>query len=112
METGPWPHLDRRQERGVVWGGRHRFLLEVPANFHEKAHFVKADVADPFVVERYDSVSFAMLASALLMSQLSSDPVHYEILLFGLLRRRCNLRNGLSSSRRVHQVRNLRSRLI
>src|SRR5215218_1330777 len=21
METGPWPHLDRRQERGVVWGG-------------------------------------------------------------------------------------------
>src|SRR5215217_5585264 len=82
------------------------------ANFHEKAHFVKADVADPFVVERYDSVSFAMLPSALLMSQLSSDPVHYEILLFGLLRRRCNLRNGLSSSRRVHQVRNLRSRLI
>src|SRR5215211_6823930 len=55
------------------------------ANFHEKAHFVKADVADPFVVERYDSVSFAMLPSALLMSQLSSDPVHYEILLFGLL---------------------------
>src|SRR5829696_2922697 len=35
METGPWPHLDRRQERGVVWGGRHRFLLEVPANFGE-----------------------------------------------------------------------------
>jgi hypothetical protein len=34
------------------------------ANFHEKAHFVKADVADPFVVERYDSVSFAMLPSA------------------------------------------------
>src|SRR5918998_1804026 len=36
METGPWPHLDRRQERGVVWGGRHRFLLEVPANFGER----------------------------------------------------------------------------
>src|SRR5919106_2720536 len=35
METGPWPHLDRRQERGVVWGGRHRFPLEVPANFGE-----------------------------------------------------------------------------
>src|SRR5215208_729930 len=35
METGPWPHLDRRQERGVVWGGRHRFFLEVPANFGE-----------------------------------------------------------------------------
>src|SRR5215216_4942369 len=35
METGPWPHLDRRQERGVVWGGRHRSLLEVPANFLE-----------------------------------------------------------------------------
>jgi hypothetical protein len=82
------------------------------ANFHEKALFVKADVAAAFVVERYDSVSFAMLPSALLMSQLSSDPVHYEILLFGLLRRRCNLRIGLSSSRRVDQVRNLRSRLI
>src|SRR5215208_7883089 len=36
METGPWPHLDRRQERGVVWGGRHRFPLEVPANFGER----------------------------------------------------------------------------
>src|ERR687890_828697 len=35
METGPGPHLDRRQERGIVWGGRHRFLLEVPANFGE-----------------------------------------------------------------------------
>ena len=82
------------------------------ANFHEKALFVKADVAAAFVVERYDSVSFAMLPSALLMSPLSSDPVHYEILLFGLLRRRCNLRIGLSSSSRVDQVRNLRSRLI
>ena len=38
METGPWPHLDRRQERGVVWGGRHRFLLEVPANFVERRY--------------------------------------------------------------------------
>src|SRR5215207_3258602 len=38
METGPWPHLDRRQERGVVWGGRHRFLLEVPENFVELRH--------------------------------------------------------------------------
>src|SRR5215208_4250189 len=35
METGPWAHLDRRQERRVVWGGRHRFLLEMPANFGE-----------------------------------------------------------------------------
>ena len=30
------------------------------ANFHEKAHFVNADVAAPFVVERYGSVSFAL----------------------------------------------------
>jgi hypothetical protein len=29
-------------------------------NFHEKALFVKADVAAPFVVERYGSVSFAL----------------------------------------------------
>jgi hypothetical protein len=29
------------------------------ANFHEKAHFVKGDVAAPFVLERYGSVSFA-----------------------------------------------------
>src|SRR5215203_5584645 len=35
METSPWPHLDRRQERGIVWGGRDRFLLEVLANFVE-----------------------------------------------------------------------------
>ena len=31
----------------------------VNANFHEKAHFVKGDVAAPFVLERYGSVSFA-----------------------------------------------------
>jgi hypothetical protein len=42
----------------------HSMLVLPQANFHEKAHFVKADVADPFVVERYDSVSFAMLPSA------------------------------------------------
>src|SRR5215204_5179559 len=42
------------------------------ANFHEKALFVKADVADPFVVERYGSASFAMLPFALSMSPRSS----------------------------------------
>ncbi len=30
------------------------------ANFHEKALFVKADVAAPFVVERNGSMSFAL----------------------------------------------------
>jgi hypothetical protein len=30
------------------------------ANFQEKAHSVKADVAAPFVAERSDSVSFAL----------------------------------------------------
>ena len=56
-------------------------------------------------VERWSSVSFAMLPSALLVSLLFGDSVHYEILLFGLLRRRCNLRSGLSCLRRVDQVR-------
>ena len=42
------------------------------ANFHEKALFVKADVADPFVVERNGCVSFAMLPFALSMSPCSS----------------------------------------
>jgi hypothetical protein len=53
------------------------------ANFHEKALFVKADLAAP--VERWSSVSFAMLPSALLVSLLFGDSVHYEIHLFGLL---------------------------
>ena len=34
------------------------------ANFHEKAYFVKADVAAPFAVERHGSASFAMLPFA------------------------------------------------
>jgi hypothetical protein len=74
------------------------------ANFHEKALFVKPTWR-LLAVERNDSVSFAMLPSALLMSPLLSDSVHCEILLFGLLRRRCNLRSGLASSQRVDQVR-------
>ena len=73
-------------------------------NFHEKAHFVKADVAAPRV-EPNGFVSFAMLPSALLVSLLFGDSVHYEIHLFGLLRRRCNLPIGLASSQRVDQVR-------
>ena len=42
------------------------------ANFHEKALFVRADVADPFVVERNGSASFATLPFALSMSPRSS----------------------------------------
>src|SRR5918911_1965697 len=38
-----------------------------------------------------------MLPSALSVSLLLGDSVHYGIRLFGLLRRRCNLRIGLSS---------------
>ena len=34
------------------------------ANFHEKAHFVKADLAAHFGIERNGCVSFAMLPSA------------------------------------------------
>ena len=45
-------------------------------NFHEKALFVKADVAAPLVVEPDDSVSFAMLPFALSMSPLFGDSVH------------------------------------
>jgi hypothetical protein len=37
------------------------FLYKIlQTNFHEKALLVKADVAAPFVVERYGSVSFAL----------------------------------------------------
>jgi hypothetical protein len=54
-------------------------------NFHEKAHFVKADLAAHFGIERNGCVSFAMLPSALLVSPLLGDSVHCEILLFGLI---------------------------
>jgi hypothetical protein len=67
--------------------------------------FVKSRRGGSLAVERNDSVSFAMLPSALLVSPLLSDSVHCEILLFGLLRRRCNLRIGLSRLRRADQVR-------
>ena len=83
-----------------------------PTNFHEKALLVKADVAAPFVVERYGPVSFAMLPFALLVSPLFDDSVHYEILLFGLPRR-CNLRIGLfCPSQRGWTKFGLRSRLL
>ena len=52
----------------------------------------------------------AMLPSALLVSLLFCDSVHYEIHLFGLpSRRRCNLRIGLSCLRRADQVRTAQS---
>jgi hypothetical protein len=47
-------------------------------NFHEKALFVKPTWR-LLAVERNDSVSFAMLPSALSVSPLFSDSVHYEI---------------------------------
>jgi hypothetical protein len=53
-------------------------------DFHEKALFVKPTWR-LLAVERNDSVSFAMLPSALSVSPLFGDSVHYEILLFGLL---------------------------
>jgi hypothetical protein len=69
------------------------------ANFHEKALFVKADVAalsgssaTTPCPSRYASIR-TLSEPALL-----GGSVHYGILLFGLLRRRCNLRSGLSSS--------------
>jgi hypothetical protein len=58
----------------------------VHANFHEKALFVKDDVAAPFVFEYNDPVPLAMLPSALLLvSPLFGGSVHYEIHLFGLI---------------------------
>jgi hypothetical protein len=54
------------------------------ANFHEKALFVKPTWR-LLAVERFGSVSFAMLPFALSVSPLFSDSVHYGILLFGLI---------------------------
>ena len=68
------------------------------ANFHEKALFVKADLAASVWPSLTGPALRAMLPCALSESQLSSDSVHYGIRLFGLPRRRCNLRNGLSYS--------------
>jgi hypothetical protein len=74
-------------------------LCRIPyANFHEKALFVKADLAASVWPSLTGPALRAMLPSALSVSQLSSDSVHYGIRLFGLPRRRCNLRNGLSYS--------------
>jgi hypothetical protein len=58
------------------------------ANFHEKAHFVKADVAAPFAVERYDSASFALRFHSHSRGALFfCDSVHYGIRLLGLLKK-------------------------
>jgi hypothetical protein len=81
------------------------------ANFHEKAHFVKADVAAPVSSVTTPCPSRYASIRTVSESTLLGDSVHYEIHLFGLPRRRCNLRIGLSS-RKVDQVRNLRTRLI
>jgi hypothetical protein len=72
-----------------------------PPNFHEKAHFVKADVAAPEIVARRSAPSPSRYASirTLFVGQLSGDPVHHKIRLLGLSTWRCNLRIGLSSSK-------------
>jgi hypothetical protein len=70
----------------------------VYANFHEKALFVKADLAASVWPSVTGPALRAMLPSALSVSQLSCDSVHYGIRLFGLPRRRCNLRSDLSYS--------------
>src|SRR5215208_8473872 len=49
------------------------------ANFHEKALFVKADLATSGSPSLTGSALRAMLPSALSVSQLSSDSVHYGI---------------------------------
>jgi hypothetical protein len=56
----------------------------VQVNFHEKAHFVKADVAAPWWSSPTVLVLRAMLPSALSVSPLLGDSVHYGIRLFGL----------------------------
>jgi hypothetical protein len=69
-------------------------------NFHEKALFVKADVAALEIVDEHNgSLRPSRYASIRTLEGLTlfGDPVHHEIRLFGLPRRRCNLRIGLSS---------------
>jgi hypothetical protein len=71
------------------------------ANFHEKALFVKADVAASSRSSPTASALRAMLPSALSVSPLSSVAlcIMRSVLRFGLLIRRCNLPSGLSSSK-------------
>jgi hypothetical protein len=53
-------------------------------DFHEKAHFVKADVAAP-AWSNPTAVPFARYASIRTFGELTlcGSPVHYEIRLFG-----------------------------
>jgi hypothetical protein len=72
------------------------------ANFYEKALFVKpADVAAALCGERDCSALRAMLLSALSVSTLFGDSVHYEIRLFELKAlqssERSSLKGGPSS---------------
>jgi hypothetical protein len=76
-----WPEGPNKPS-SWLWGGVLCRILQT--NFHEKAHFVKADLAAHFGIERNGCVSFAMLPSALLVSPLLADSVHCEIHLFGL----------------------------
>src|SRR5215210_4874306 len=70
----------------VAWRANRRGLCRMlHPNFHEKALFVKPTWR-LLAVKCNDSVSFAMLPSALSVSPLFSDSVHYEILLFGLIK--------------------------
>ena len=73
------------------------FENPAPANFHEKAHFVKADLA-ALDRGRAQQLSPSRYASIRTLGEpaLFSGSVHYGIRLLGLLRRRCNLLIGLS----------------
>jgi hypothetical protein len=86
----------------------------VQANFHEKAHFVKADLAaliDGRALRLF--VLRAMLPSALLVSPLLGDSVHYGIHLLGLIEGAAIfIAVSLLLPERMDQVRNLRSRLL
>ncbi len=72
-------------------------------NFHEKAHFVKADVA-ALDRGRAQQLSPSRYASIRTLDEpaLLGDSVHYEIRLLGLIGC-CNLRSGLYL--RMDQVR-------
>jgi hypothetical protein len=70
------------------------------ANFHEKAHFVKVDVATLRSWSSATALRPSRYASIRTLDEptLFGGSVHREIQLSGLLRRRCNLRIGLCPS--------------
>src|SRR5215218_3841134 len=71
-----------RESMGIVCTSQNSFK----ANFHEKAHFVKADVAAPLRgrAQRLRVLRHASIRTVR-ESTFLGDSVHYEIHLFGLL---------------------------